>query len=67
MQNNMEKHKRLYSLCIGSLCNIVLSMACFTCIVTSQVFVKNLNAMKHSIELLPIIGTEKTFMNSLQL
>ena len=35
-QNNVEnQHKHKYSLYIGSLCN-----ACFTCIVTSQVFVE---------------------------
>ena len=41
MQNNVEtQHKHMYSLDIGSLCNIALAMARFTCIVTSQVFVK---------------------------
>ena len=54
MPNNVEtKHKHMFSLYIGSLCNIVF-LTCishFTCIITSQVFVKNLNAMKHSIEL----------------
>ena len=41
MQNNVEtQHKHMYSLDISSLCNIALSMARFTCIVTSQVFVK---------------------------
>ena len=52
MQNNVEaQHKHMYSLYIGSLCNIALPMARFTCIVTSQVFLENLNALKHSIEL----------------
>ena len=41
MQNNMEtQHKHMYLLYIGSLCNIAFPMACFTCIVTSQVFVE---------------------------
>ena len=41
MQNNVEtQHKHMYSLYIGSLCNIALSMARFTCIVPSQEFVK---------------------------
>ena len=35
MQSNVEtQHKHMYSLCINSLCNIALSMARFTCIVT---------------------------------
>ena len=34
------KHKHTYSLYIGNLCNIAFSMARFTCILTSQVFVK---------------------------
>ena len=47
MQNNVEaQHKHMYSLYIGSLCNIALSMARFTCIVTLQVFVKTLNAVR---------------------
>ena len=54
MPNNVEtKHKHMYYLYIGSLCNIVF-LTCishFTCIMTSEVFVKNLNAMKQSIEL----------------
>ena len=63
MQNNVEtQHKYMNSLYIGSLCNVDLYMARFTCIVTSQVFVK-----KHSIYFLPFIGAEKIFMNSLQL
>ena len=38
MQNNVETpHKHI--LYIGSLCNVALQMARFTCIVTSQVFV----------------------------
>ena len=41
MQNNVEtQHNRMYSLYIGSLCNVAFSMARFTCIVTSQVFVE---------------------------
>ena len=69
MQNNVEtQHKHMYSIHIGSLCNIVFPMARFTCIVTSFTR-ESLNAMKHSIEfcLLPFIGVEKTFTNSLQL
>ena len=38
MQNNQHKH--MYSLYIGSLCNVAFPMARFTCIVTSQVFVE---------------------------
>ena len=45
------QHKHMYTLYIGSLCNIALSMARFTCIMTSQANSKNVNAMKHSIEL----------------
>ena len=41
MQNNVEtQHNRMYSLKIGSLCNVAFPMARFTCIVTSQVFVE---------------------------
>ena len=41
MQNNVEtQHNRMYSLYIGSLCNVAFPMARFTCIVTSQVFVE---------------------------
>ena len=41
MQNNVEtQHKHMYSLYIGSLCNVAFPMARFTCIVTSQVFVE---------------------------
>ena len=41
MQNNVEtQHKHIYSLNIGSLCNIAFPMARFTCIVTLQVFLK---------------------------
>ena len=41
MQNNVEsQHKHIYSLYISSLCNVAFPMACFTCIVTSQVFVE---------------------------
>ena len=41
MQNNVEiQHRHMYSLYIGSLCNIAFSVTRFTCIVTSQVFVK---------------------------
>ena len=40
-QNNAEtQHNRMYSLYIGSLCIVAFPMARFTCIVTSQVFVK---------------------------
>ena len=47
MQNNVEtKHKHMYSVCISSLRNIALSMARFTCSVTSQVFVKILNEIE---------------------
>ena len=42
MQNNVEtQHKHMYSLYIGSLCHVAFPMACFTCIVTSQVFGKS--------------------------
>ena len=59
MQNNVEiQHNRMYSLYIGSLCNVAFPMARFTCIVTSQVFSGNLNAMKHSIELYLYRGRE---------
>ena len=41
MQNNVEtQHDRMYSLYIGSLCNVAFPLARFTCIVTSQVFVE---------------------------
>ena len=41
MQNNVEtQHKHMYSLYIGSLCNVAFPMARFTCILTSQVFVE---------------------------
>ena len=41
MQNNVEtQHKDMYSLYVGSVCNVVFPMARFTCIVTIQVFVK---------------------------
>ena len=41
MQNNVgTQHNRMYSLYIGSLCNVAFPMAHFTCIVTSQVFVE---------------------------
>ena len=41
MKNNVEtQHNRMYSLYIGSLCNVAFPMARFTCIVTSQVFVE---------------------------
>ena len=57
MQNNVETQpKHMYSLYIGSLCNIVLSMARFTCIVPSQEFVK-IYIAKH--RALPFIGAEK--------
>ena len=38
IQNNQHKH--MYSLYIGSLCNVAFPMAHFTCIVTSQLFVE---------------------------
>ena len=41
MQSNVEtQHKYIYSLYIGSLCNIALSMTRFTCIVVSHVFME---------------------------
>ena len=41
MKSNVEtKHNRMYSLYIGSLCNVAFPMARFTCIVTSQVFLE---------------------------
>ena len=41
MQNNVEtQHKYIYSLYIGSLCNVAFPMARFTCNMTSQVFVE---------------------------
>ena len=41
MQNNVEtQHKHMYSLYIGSLCNVTFPMARITCIVTAQVFVE---------------------------
>ena len=41
MQNNGEtQHKHMYSLYIGSLCNVAFPIARFTCIVTSQVFME---------------------------
>ena len=41
IQNNVEtQHKHMYSLCIGSLCNVAFPIARFTCIVTSLVFVE---------------------------
>ena len=63
MQNNVEiQHNLMYSLYIGSLCNVALPMARFTCTGVRG----NLNAMKHSIELCLLYG-QKTFMNSVQL
>ena len=39
MPNDAEtQHKHMYSLYIGSLCNIVSPMSRFTCIVVSHVF-----------------------------
>ena len=36
MQNNVEtQHKHMYSLYVGSLCNVAFPIARFTCIVTS--------------------------------
>ena len=41
MQKNVETQlKHMYSLNIGSLCNVAFHLARFTCIVTSQVFVE---------------------------
>ena len=41
IQNNVEtQHNRMYSLYVGSLCNVAFPIACFTCIVTSQVIVE---------------------------
>ena len=41
MQNNVEtQQKHMYSLYIGSLWNVAIPMARFTCIMTSQVFVE---------------------------
>ena len=63
MQNNVEiQHNRMYSLCIGSLCNVALPMARFTCTGVRG----NLNAMKQSNELCLLYG-QKAFMNSVQL
>ena len=67
MQNNVETlHNRMYSLYIGSLCNVAFPMARFTCIVIFTGVRGNLNAMKQSIELCLLYGQE-TFMNSVQL
>ena len=39
MQNNVQtQHKHMYSLYIGSLCNVAFPMARLTCNVTSQVW-----------------------------
>ena len=41
IQHNVEtQHNRMYSLYIGSLCNVAFPIARFTCIVTAQVFVE---------------------------
>ena len=41
IQNNVEtQHNRMYSLYIGSLCNVAFPLARFTCNVTSQVSVE---------------------------
>ena len=41
IQHNVEtQHNRMYSLYIGSLCNVAFPIARFTCIVTSQVFME---------------------------
>ena len=48
-----------------SLCNVAFPMAHFTGIVTSYVFVKNLNALKKALSSAFKKGPEKTFMNSL--
>ena len=34
------QHNRMYSLYIGSLCNVAFQIPRFTCIVTAQVFVE---------------------------
>ena len=62
MQNNGEtQHKHMYSLNIGSLCNVAFPMARFTCIVTSQVFVEIW------IRWSCLLYGQKILMNSLQL
>ena len=41
IRNNVEtQHNRMYSLYIGSLCNVAFQIPRFTCIVTAQVFVE---------------------------
>ena len=67
IQNNVEtQHNHMYSLYIGSLCNVAFSCSTlylhrdFTCVRGNR------NAMKHSIELCFLYG-QKTFMNSVQL
>ena len=41
VQNNVDtQHKHMYSFYIGSLCNVTFPIARFTCIVTTNVFVK---------------------------
>ena len=62
MQNNVAtQHSRMYSLYIGSLCNVAFPMARdFTGVCG------NLNAMKHSTELC-LLYRQKSFMNSVQL
>ena len=68
MQNNLEtQHNHMYSLYIGSMCNVAFPMARFTTMHRDFTGVRgNLNAMKHSIELCLLYG-QKTFMNSVQL
>ena len=53
MQNNVEtQHKHIYSLYVGSLCNIAFLMAVTLYLHRDFTGVRgNLNAMKHSIEL----------------
>ena len=62
MQNNVKtQYKHMYLLNIGSLCNVALTMAGLTGIMTIQSGIRE-KALRSA-----FIGAEKTFSNSLQL
>ena len=68
IQHNVEtQHNRMYSLYIGSLCNVAFLGNGTLYLHRDFTGVRgNLNAMKHSIELCLLYG-QKTFVNSVQL
>ena len=67
MQNNVEtQHNHMYSLYIGSLCNVAFSCSTLYLHRDFTGVRGNRNAMKHSIELC-LLYVQKTFMNCVQL